>query len=306
MPSILVAGSIALDTIKTPKSSAAKLLGGSASYASLAASYLCNDVRLSGIIGRDFPPAHLEMLAKHGVRLDAVERSEGESFSWSGEYLANMNERVTHAVAVNVLETWQPKLPEVVRDASHIVLANMSPDNQLQVLDQCESASFVVADTMDLWISIARPRLLEVLGRIDLLVINESEAREFTGRDNLISAGAALLETGPAWVVIKLGEHGAFLFGRGKHDFFSCAAFPLIEVNDPTGAGDSFLGGLAGHLAGPAKGKNPDLETLKQAIVAGTIMASFTCEAFSTRRLEDLTAADIQSRLDLFRSYTTF
>jgi sugar/nucleoside kinase (ribokinase family) len=181
----------------------------------------------------------------------------------------------------------------------------MSPDNQLAVLDQCSPDAFVVADTMDLWITIANERLHDVLKRIDLLVINESEAREFTGTDNLIVAGARLRAKGPRYVVIKLGEHGSFLFGGDEHHFFSCAAFPLKEVNDPTGAGDTFLGGLAGHLASIGA-EEPGFDELKTAIVRGTIMASFTCEAFSTKRVEALSDEEIGERLSLFRLYTSF
>jgi sugar/nucleoside kinase (ribokinase family) len=216
-----------------------------------------------------------------------------------------MNERVTRHVAVNVLENWQPVVPESAKAARWVVLANMSPDNQIATLEQCEPGAFVVADTMDLWITIASERLHDVLARVDLLVINDSEAREFAGTDNLILAGERLRAKGPRYVVIKLGEHGAFLFGEDQHHFFSCAAFPLKEVNDPTGAGDTFLGGLAGHLAW-MNAVQPTFEQLKAAVVRGTIMASFTCEAFSTRRLEALTDDEIARRLELFRTFTTF
>ncbi len=303
--SLLVAGTVAIDNIKTPHAEATQLLGGSASYASLSASYFTPEVGLVGVVGHDFPPAHLTLLESRGVRLDGVARSDGESFTWSGEYLENMNERVTLNVAVNVLENWSPVVPEDMRAAKWVVLANMSPENQLAVLEQCEENAFVVADTMDLWITIANERLHDVLRRIDLLVINESEARQFAGTDNLIVAGERLRAKGPRYVVIKLGEHGSFLFGGDEHHFFSCAAFPLKEVNDPTGAGDTFLGGLAGHLASIGA-EEPTFEELKAALVRGTIMASFTCEAFSTRRIEALTDDEIGRRLELFRLYTNF
>lgn len=303
--SLLVAGTVAIDNIKTPHAEANQLLGGSAAYAALSASYFTREVGLVGVVGHDFPVEHLALLESKGIALDGLARSAGESFTWSGEYLENMNERVTRHVAVNVLESWQPAVPEAARAAKWVVLANMSPDNQLAVLDQCSPDAFVVADTMDLWITIANERLHDVLKRIDLLVINESEAREFAGTDNLIVAGDRLRAKGPRYVVIKLGEHGSFLFGGDEHHFFSCAAFPLKEVNDPTGAGDTFLGGMAGHLASVGA-EQPGFEELKSAIVRGTIMASFTCEAFSTRRLEALTDGEIGERLSLFRRYTSF
>ena len=302
---LLVAGTVALDNIKTPHAEAENLLGGSGAYVALSASYFAPSVGIVGVVGHDFPEPHLEMLTAHGIDLSGVERSAGESFTWSGEYMANMNERVTHKVAVNVLESWRPEVPAAFRKSRWVVLANMAPDNQMAVLDQIETQAFVVADTMDLWIRIANERLHDVLQRIDLLVINDGEAREFTGTDNLIVAGQRLRAKGPRYVAIKLGEHGSFLFGEDQHHFFSCAAFPLDQVNDPTGAGDTFLGGLAGHLA-MAGAERPTFEEMKSAVVRGTVMASFTCEAFSTKRLESLTDEEIGHRLELFRRYTTF
>jgi sugar/nucleoside kinase (ribokinase family) len=315
---ILVVGTIAIDNVKTPQASEVNLLGGSASYAALAASYSGCPVHLVGIIGHDFPSQHLAMLQAHGISLDGIERSEGASFSWSGEYHENMNDRTTHQVAINVLENWQVKIPEPLRSAPLVVLANMSPENQMQVIEQCEAAlssnprsSFFIADTMDLWIHIANERLHDVLKRVDLFVINEGEAREFTGTSNLILAGQRLLEKGPRHVVIKLGEFGAMLFSSpsngswtlSEDSFFRCAAFPLTEVADPTGAGDSFLGALAGHLATTGK-STFDFQDIRAAIVQGAVVASFTCEAFSTRRIEGLETAEIGNRLEIFKKLT--
>lgn len=312
--SILVGGTIAIDHVKTPDSEGADLLGGSAAYAALAGTFFCKDVRLVGIVGHDFPPQHLAMLEGRGVSLTGVERSDGESFTWSGEYLENLNERVTHRVGLNVLENWQVKVPSEIADAPIAVLANMSPDNQLQMLDQCTAENrFVIADTMDLWISIANERLHDVLKRLDLFVINESEARDFAGTANLVEAGRILLGKGPRFVVIKLGEFGAMLFSaNGGTDtvpcpdsFFRCAAFPLRGIADPTGAGDSFLGGLAGYLAAHAGG-DFSFENIRQAVAHGSVVASFTCEAFSTRRLEEISEADVATRLDAFRKMTAW
>jgi len=303
---VIIGGTIAIDHVKTPNAEASNLLGGSASYASIAASYYTSPVHLVGIIGKDFPKEHVELFNSKGITLEGVERSQGDSFSWSGEYHENMNDRTTHQVDINVLEGWTVKVPDSISDAPIVVLANMSPDNQLQMLDACKGAKFVVADTMDLWISIANERLHEVLKRIDLLVINESEARDFVKTSNLILAGRKLLEKGPRNVVIKLGEFGAILFSaNGSEDpqLFRCAAFPLTEVADPTGAGDSFLGALAGYLA--ATGKNEfSFDDIRRAIVEGSVVASFTCEAFSTRRLQELTREDIRNREAFLKSIT--
>lgn len=308
---VIVGGTVAIDNVITPQAEAKELLGGSASYAALAASYFTKPVHLVGIIGHDYPQQHLAMLEQHGVTLDGVERSEGESFTWTGEYHANMNDRTTHRVGLNVLESWQVKVPSSIAGTTIVVLANMSPDNQLQMLDGCTASDrFVIADTMDLWINIANERLHDVMKKIDLFVINEGEAREFTGTSNLILAGKRLLAKGPRNVIIKLGEFGAMLFTGdaenwevSESSFFRSAAFPLHEVADPTGAGDTFLGALAGYLASLGK-TSFTFSDIRQAVVKGSILASFTCEEFSTRRLQGLTDADIKGREDLFRELT--
>jgi cytidine kinase len=185
------------------------------------------------------------------------------------------------------------------------VLANMSPDNQLQTLEQCKGADFIAADTMDLWINIANERLHEVLKKIDLLVINDGEAKEFAKTTNLVDAGRKLQAKGPRYVIVKRGEHGSYVFGEGSEDFFACSAYPLESVYDPTGAGDSFLGGLCGWLAANGKTK-PTFDDLKIAAAHGSVTASFTCEAFSTRRIQDVTTADIAARIEKLRAYTSF
>ncbi|MEM1084263.1 MAG: PfkB family carbohydrate kinase [Verrucomicrobiota bacterium] len=313
--SVVVGGTVAIDNVKTPGSEAENLLGGSASYAALAASFFTPSVHLVGIVGKDFPAEHLSMLEDRGISLDGIERSEGDSFTWSGEYMENMNERVTHRVGLNVLEDWQVKVPATAGQASIVVLANMSPDNQLQMLEQCGNPeAFVIADTMDLWIEIANERLHEVLCKLDLFVINEGEARDFAKTSNLVLAGQRLLEKGPRYVVIKLGEFGAMLFGRHEgsipvalcpDSFFRCAAFPLQEIADPTGAGDTFLGAVAGFLAA-GEGKAVDFEAIRQAVVQGSVLASFTCEAFSTRRLEKLDGEDLEDRLAAFKAMSSW
>ena len=319
-PRIIIGGTIAIDHVKTPEAEAQNLLGGSAAYAALAASFFSRPVDLIGIIGHDFPKEHLEMLENHGITLTGVERSQNESFTWSGEYHANMNERTTHRVGLNVLENWSVKVPAASASAEIVVLANMSPDNQLEMLAQCQASPdspsrFVIADTMDLWIEIAAARLHEVLPQLDLFVLNEGEARSLAGTSNLVKAGQLLLEKGPRHVVIKLGEFGAMLFSAfppstintqpSTADIFRCSAYPLQAVADPTGAGDTFLGGMAGYLA--AQGHPPyDVPTLRQAIIHGSILASFTCEAFSTRRMETLATEELQARIQEFRVLTAW
>ena len=303
--SIVIAGTVAIDNVITPTDKKENLLGGSASYAALAASVFCRPVHLVGVVGHDFPKDHLDMLEGHGVTLDGVERNSGESFTWTGEYFNDMNTRTTHKVGLNVLEHWKPEVKGAGLGAKIAVLANMSPDNQMQTVDQLNGVDFVAADTMDLWIEIANERLHDVLKKIDLLVINEGEAKEFAGTGNLVVAGRRLQAKGPRFVVVKRGEHGSFLFGEKKEDFFACSAYPLHEVFDPTGAGDSFLGGMAGWLAANGKSK-PTFADLKTAVVHGSVTASYTCEAFSTLRLQDVTKADVAARISELRSFTDF
>jgi sugar/nucleoside kinase (ribokinase family) len=315
---VLIGGSIAIDHIKTPTAEGKNLLGGSASFTGFAASYFTSPVHLVGIIGKDFPQEHLDLFTSKGIATDGLERSEGDTFSWTGSYHENMNTRDTLAVAVNVLEDWTPKVPTAAANAPIVVLANMHPVNQLQMIDQLTAEKpFIAADTMDLWITIANEELHKVLKKIDLLVINESEAREFCETSNLIIAGQRLLAKGPANVVIKLGEFGAILFAKhsegtihtefslpgADYDLFRCAAFPLTEVADPTGAGDSFLGALAGHLASTGKSEF-SFDDLRSAIAYGSVVASFTCEAFSANRLAHLTRQEIDSRLKLLKCLT--
>ena len=315
---ILIGGSIAIDHIKTPTAEGKNLLGGSASFTGFAASYFTSPIHLVGIIGKDFPQEHLDLFASRGISTAGLERSEGDTFSWTGSYHENMNTRDTLAVAVNVLEDWTPKIPAAAASAPIVVLANMHPLNQLQMMDQLTAENpFIAADTMDLWITIANDDLHKVLLRIDLLVINESEAREFCETSNLIIAGQRLLEKGPRHVIIKLGEFGAILFSKhpagalhtefslpgANFDLFRCAAFPLTEVADPTGAGDSFLGALAGHLASTGKAEF-SFDDIRSAIAYGSVVASFTCEAFSANRLAHLTRQEIDTRLNLLRNLT--
>jgi sugar/nucleoside kinase (ribokinase family) len=303
--SLLVLGSIALDTVKTPVEERSHLLGGAASYAAVAASFFAPP-RLVGIVGEDFPEEDLEDFRKRQIDLEGLQIVPGKTFHWSGEYLEDMNVRETRATELNVFEHFTPTLPDSYRHSEVVLLGNIAPELQLHVLQQLEAPHFVIADTMNLWINIARPALKELLARIDLLLLNESEARELTEESNLIKAGRALCAMGPRYVVIKKGEHGALLFSNDL--MFTCSAFPLEEISDPTGAGDAFGGGLAGYLSSHFEEFKTDskMRLLREGMIYGSIMASFTVESFSLERLRAVTPAEIQERFETFKSLSTF
>ncbi len=300
--SVLIVGSIALDDVKTPVEERFDLLGGSASYASVAAGYFC-PVSLVGIVGDDFPAKHWEFLQSRGIDLEGVQRAAGKTFRWSGEYMWDMNTRETRSVALNVFETFAPTLPERYRSCDYVLLANIAPDLQLQVLDQMEKPKFVIADTMDLWINIAQPALLELLKRVDMLILNDSEARELTKETSLIKAGKKIQSLGPRIVAVKKGEHGCLLFG--EDEFFSCPAYPLEDIHDPTGAGDTFAGGLTGYLASRGNGE-VSFRALKTAVVVGSVLASYNVEAFSLERLRTVEQKDILARFAQFQDLAHF
>ncbi|HPA16992.1 MAG TPA: PfkB family carbohydrate kinase [Verrucomicrobiae bacterium] len=298
--SVLVVGSVALDSVRTQSAAHDNLLGGSASYASMAASFF-GPVRMVGIVGDDFPRAYMDLFASRGVDTAGLQRAKGKTFAWSGEYEANMNNRRTLSVALNVFETFRPDLPAAWRETEYVLLANIAPALQHHVLDQMRRPKFVVADTMDLWIETTRDDLVRLLGRVDMLILNDGEAKQLTGIDSLPRAAAALRSMGPRWLAIKKGEHGCLLFGEGE--FFTVGAYPLEEVKDPTGCGDCFAGGLIGHLA--ASG-TVDAATLRRAVVHGSVIASFNAESFSLKRLEGLSKDDVAARFDAFRRFSRF
>lgn len=300
--SVLVVGSIALDTIKTPIEEHADLLGGSASYAAVAASFF-SPARLVGVVGTDFPKEHLELFGNRKIDTAGLQVAEGKTFRWSGEYMWDLNTRETRSVELNVFETFTPTLPDAYRETPIVLLANIAPALQHHVLDQVKEPKFIIADTMDLWINIAKPELVSLLARVDMLILNDGEARQLTEETSLVRAGKKIQGMGPKYVAIKKGEHGCLLFGKGE--FFSCPAYPLEDIHDPTGAGDTFAGGLAGYLAS-GNGSDVTFERLRNAVVLGSVLASYNVEQFSLERLRTVTQDDINERYRLFKLMSQF
>jgi cytidine kinase len=288
--SVLIVGSTALDSIKTPKAHNPRLLGGSASYAAIAASFFA-PVRMVGVVGDDFPKRYLHLYRKHKIDLEGLQIAPGKTFHWSGEYEVNMNNRRTLATELGVFETFTPRLPISYQNSQFVLLANIAPGLQSHVLDQMRRPKLVVADTMDLWLNIALPDLLKLLRRVDGFVLNESEARQLTQEDNLFRSAKKIHRLGPKFVIIKKGEHGAMLSSR--RGLFLSPAFPLAKVVDPTGAGDSFVGGMMGYLAGA---KGPPENNLRRAMMYGSIVASYCCEGFGVTATTRATRAGIEKR----------
>ncbi len=300
--SVLVIGTTALDSIKTPKSENPRLLGGSASHAAVASSFFA-PTRLMGVVGGDFPAKYLTLFKKHGICLQGLERvKDGKTFHWSGEYEVNMNNRRTVETVLGVIEHWQPALPAAYESTPFVLLANISPSVQHRVLDQISKAKFVIADTMDLWLNIALPEVLTLLKRIDCLVLNDSEARQLVSDDNVVSALTKIHRMGPKYVIIKKGEHGSIL--SGPKGLFIAPAYPLRKVVDPTGAGDSFVGGLIGYLAAQKKGTVES--NLRRAILHGSVVASFCCEGFGLNVTTRTTKAKILERVKELESLSKF
>ncbi|MDZ7373784.1 MAG: PfkB family carbohydrate kinase [candidate division KSB1 bacterium] len=298
--SVVVVGSVALDSVETPAGKVEEALGGSALYFAAAASLLA-PVKVVGVVGQDFDHRQIEFLRQRGVDFEGLEVQEGKTFRWGGVYHSNLNERTTLFTHLNVFEGFSPKIPTSYVDSPFLFLANIHPKLQREVLDQMRRPRFVAMDTMNYWITGSPEELRQVLRRVDLLVINDEEARQLTGLYPLAQAASAIQAMGPKAVVIKKGEHGALLF-HGKRAF-SAPAYPLARVVDPTGAGDTFAGGLMGYLAW--KG-DTSFETLKQAVMVGTALASFCVEDFSLSGLERITLADVQQRLQDLYELTRF
>jgi cytidine kinase len=289
--SVLIVGSTALDSIKTPTAENPRLLGGSASHAAVAASFF-SPVKLIGVVGDDFPKQYLELYRRHNINLDGLQIRPGKTFHWAGEYEANMNNRRTLKTELGVFETFTPELPKVHRATPFVLLANIAPALQHHVLDQMRRPKFVVADTMDLWLNIALKDLLKLLPRLDGFVLNDSEAQQLTKEDNVFNALKKIHKLGPKYVIIKKGSHGSIL--SGPRGYFICPAYPLSNVVDPTGAGDSFVGGLMGYLA-TAKGSTDS--NIRRAMIYGSVTASYCCEGFGLTRTTKIKRADIDRRV---------
>jgi len=298
---LLVVGSVAFDCVETPTDRRDDVLGGSAVFFSYAASFF-SPVRMIGAVGEDWPAEHTAMLEKKGIDTSGLQIIPGgKTFRWRGRYLPNMNDRETIEVHLNVLDEFQPKLGASHQDCRFLFLGNASPVVQLNVLEQAKNAEFTVADTMDLWINIQRDELGELLKKIDGLVLNDAEAKLLAEDENLVRAGHAIRAMGPKFVVIKKGEHGAMFFS--EHETYVMPAFPTEKVLDPTGAGDSFAGGMMGHLA--ALGRF-DPQALKEALAYGTVTASFTVEDFSLDQLEKLDRSMVDQRFKEYRQMLSF
>ena len=298
--SLLVVGSIALDDIEAPAGSVKSVLGGAASYCSVASSYFVR-TRVVGVTGDDFPQEHLDFLASRDIDLDGVTRAPGRTFRWGGRYHSSLNQRDTLFTELGVFEHFDPVLPRAYRDAEWVFLANIHPALQRGVLEQARAPRFSAMDTMNFWIAGERAELEKTLSRVAGLVINDEEARELTGESNLLRAADAIRALGPTTVVVKRGEHGALLFDQAG--VFAAPAFPLREVQDPTGAGDSFAGGFMGALA---SGGSLSADAMRRAVIYGSVLASFCVERFSLDRFRTLTRAEIDLRFEEFRRLTRF
>ena len=298
--SVLVVGSVALDSVETPFGERDDVLGGSATYFAAAASLLTK-VAVVGVVGEDFPHEQLAFLKERGVSLEGLEKVPGKTFRWKGRYGFDLNQAQTLETHLNVFEKFEPKLGPAAREADRLFLGNIDPELQLRVLDQVKRPKLVCADTMNYWIGSKRQKLLELLPRVDVLLVNDGEVRQLAGESNVMKAAAAAQRMGAKAVVVKRGEYGAILSTQGEH--FFAPAFPLHEVIDPTGAGDSFAGGFLGLLD---KLDRHDASALRQAVVMGSTIASFTVEQFSLDRLRSVTGAEVRERFNSFRKLTHF
>lgn len=297
---ILVVGSVALDSVKTPFGSREEILGGSATYFSVAASYF-TDVSIVAVVGEDFPEPHIAFLRRKGIDLSGLERRPGKTFRWKGEYGPDLNSRTTLETQLNVFAEFSPKLPPSHLEPDYLFLGNIDPDLQRAVLEQVKRPRLVACDTMNYWIENKRPALLRLLSMVDLMIINDEEARQLAGEWSLIQAARRILGWGPKALVVKRGEYGALLFG--PKTIFCAPAYPVENVLDPTGAGDSFAGGLMGYLA--ATGATGD-SALRKAVVYGSSLASFDVTGFGPEQLGDLTYPEIESRYREFHRLVHF
>jgi len=298
--SLVVVGSVAFDSVKTPFGEVDEVLGGSATYFSTAASYF-TDVSIVAVVGTDFPDKHLTFLKSRKIDIEGIERSEGKTFRWKGEYGYELNEARTLDTQLNVFQSFKPKLPESYKDKKVVFLANIDPDLQREVLSQVRKPALVACDTMNFWIGGKKDALLKTLKLVDILLINDGEARELSGEPNLVKAANVILSFGPRTLIIKRGEYGALMFRDNK--IFAAPAYPLEAVFDPTGAGDCFAGGFMGYLTNTM---NFEEANIRKAIIFGSVMASYNVEAFSLEKIKSLDYSEIESRYQEFRRLTHF
>ena len=303
MSKLLAVGTVAFDAIETPFGKTDKILGGSGTFVGLAASQFGVKTGVVSVVGGDFPESYLDMMNSKGINTDGIEVvKEGKTFFWSGKYHNDMNSRDTLITELNVLETFTPVVPDSFKYAGIVMLGNLHPLTQASVLDQMNKRpKLVVLDTMNFWMDIALDDLHTVLKRVDVITINDEEARQLSGEYSLVNAAKKIHEMGPKFVVIKKGEHGALLFNEGN--MFYAPALPLAEVFDPTGAGDTFAGGFCGYLA---KTEDISFDNMKNAIIYGSNLASFCVEKFGTERMQELTADEVKARLQAFKELTQF
>jgi sugar/nucleoside kinase (ribokinase family) len=299
-PPVLIVGSVAFDSVKTPLGEVDNVLGGAAVYSSTAASFF-SPVQLVGVVGQDFPEEHLQFLRSRGVDLAGLQVQPGETFRWKGYYDYDVNQAHSLETHLNVFENFRPTLPETYRDAKYVFLANIDPELQLEVLEQVREPRLTLCDTMNFWIERKRDALMEVLKRVDVAFMNDAEARELCGTFSLVQAARQVMSLGPKTVIIKKGEHGAVMFTKDSH--FSAPSYPLEEVKDPTGAGDTFEGGFIGYLAHTDHISDA---TLRKAVVYGSVLASYNVEDFSLNRMRRLTLDEIHDRYREFRRIAFF
>ena len=303
MSKLLIVGTVAFDAIETPFGKTDKILGGAATYIGLSASFFNVDSAIVSVVGEDFPQEHLDLLSERNINIEGIEIVKGgKTFFWSGKYHNDMNSRDTLATELNVLADFNPVVHQAYKDASVVMLGNLHPFVQASVLDQMTTKpKLVVLDTMNFWMDCALPELLDVIKRVDVITINDEEARQLSGEYSLVKAAAKIHTMGPKYVVIKKGEHGALIFHN--KDVFFAPALPLEEVFDPTGAGDTFAGGFSGYIA---QTEDVSFESMKNAIIHGSNLASFCVEKFGTERMVDLNKEDVYARLQQFKSLTQF
>lgn len=301
--SLVTVGTVAFDDIETPYGRAEKVIGGAATYISWAASYFYRDIMLVSVVGDDWPSEEIELLKSRGVDTTGLQIKKGEkSFFWAGRYHENMNKRDTLTTELNVLADFDPVLPEHYQDADFLMLGNLTPEIQMEVIRQMESRPKLIAmDTMNFWMDVALDSLMTTLAEVDLLTINDEEARQLSGEYSLVKAARKIYDLGPKYLVVKKGEHGALLFHK-DHVFFA-PALPLLEVKDPTGAGDTFAGGFMGYLARTGE---VNFENMKKALVYGSAMASFCVEAFSLDKIKNISDEELMDRLQAFKNLVHF